>query len=155
MRILSSKICPLAYFTMKLARISCPISFQANGKTIPLDSLLRSARWGHIPNGVHRRPYNKILFLQVVSCGLISPLSQNILRTSRQNGYSYKKGSLGRDIPSVGTLVGLLLAMTWGAASAMLELASPSSTSWCGLRWWSDWAPYPLGAHARITGDQS
>ncbi len=35
------------------------------------------------------------------------------LRMSWQNSCSYKKGSLGRDIPSVGTLVGLLLALTW------------------------------------------
>jgi hypothetical protein len=39
-----------------------------------------------------------------------------------QNGCSYKKGSLGRDMPSIGTLVGLLLALTWQAASALLEL---------------------------------
>ncbi len=32
MRIFSFKIGPLAYFTPKLARISCPIAFQANGK---------------------------------------------------------------------------------------------------------------------------
>ncbi len=51
-----------------------------------------------------------------------------ILRTSHWNGCSYKKGSLGRDIPRIGTLVGLLLAMTWQAASALLGLASPSST---------------------------
>jgi hypothetical protein len=37
---------------------------------------------------------------------------KKILRTSRRNGYSYEKGSLGKDIPSFGSLVGLLLALT-------------------------------------------
>ncbi len=41
MRSFSSKICPLVYFTMKLARISCPIAFQAICKIILLDSFLK------------------------------------------------------------------------------------------------------------------
>ncbi len=74
---------------------------------------------------------------------------------SRRNGCSYKKGSIRRDIPSVGTLVGLLLVLTWWAASALLGLASLTSTSWCGLRWQSDWAPYRLGTRASVPGDRS
>ncbi len=99
--------------------------------------------------------WNKILFLQLVSCGPISCLSWKILRTSQRNGCFYEKGSLGRDIPSIGMLVGLLLALTWQAASVLLGLASPPLTIWCGLRQWSHWAPYWLGAHARVPEDQS
>jgi hypothetical protein len=40
-----------------------------------------------------------------------------------------RKGSLGKDIPSVGTLIGLLLALTWQAASALLEPSSSTSFS--------------------------
>ncbi len=43
MRIFSSKICPVAYFATKLARLSCPIAFHANCNTIFLDSLLRTS----------------------------------------------------------------------------------------------------------------
>jgi hypothetical protein len=43
MRIFSSKNCPLAYFTTKLARLSHPIAFHVNGDTILLDSLLRTS----------------------------------------------------------------------------------------------------------------
>ncbi len=68
--------------------------------------------------------------------------------TPRQNGCSYEKGSLGRDMPSVGTLVGLLLALTWWAASALLELSSSTSSSWRGLCRQPDWAPHRLGARA-------
>ncbi len=63
----------------------------------------------------------------------------------RQNGCSYKKGSLGRDMPSVGMLVGLLLALTWQAASTLLQLSSSPSSSWCGLCQQPDWAPRRLG----------
>jgi hypothetical protein len=44
------------------------------------------------------------------------------LRMSQQNGCSFKKGSLGRDKPSVGDL-------TWQAVSTLLGLASLPSTS--------------------------
>jgi hypothetical protein len=43
MRIFLTKICPLAYFTTKLARISCPIAYHVNGNTILLDLLLRTS----------------------------------------------------------------------------------------------------------------
>ncbi len=135
--------------------ISCVIAYQVNGKIIFLDSLLRSVRWGHVSDGVRRNLYNKILFLQVITRSPISCSSQKILRTSWRNGYSYVKGSLGKDIPSIGTLVGLLLGLTWWAASALLELASLPLTSWCGLCWWPDWSPYWLGARAHVPGDQS
>ncbi len=61
---------------------------------------------------------------------------------------STRKGSLGRDMPSVGMLVGLLLALTRLAASALLELSSSTSSSWCGLCRWPDWAPHQLNARA-------
>ncbi len=140
-------------FTTKLAMISRAIAFQANGEAIFLDLLLRSVCWGHVSDGVRRRSYNKILFLRVFSRGPISCSSQKILRTSRRNGCSYEKGSLGKDIPSIGTLVGLLLALTWQAASALLGLASLPSTSWCGLYWWPNWSPYlPWCSRARTRG---
>ncbi len=66
-----------------------------------------------------------------------------------------KKGSLGKDIPSIGTLVGLLLALTWQAASALLGLASLPLTSWRGLCRQSDWPPYWLCARTHIPGDCS
>ncbi len=71
------------------------------------------------------------------------------------NDCSYKKGSLGRDMPSIGTLVGLLLALTWRAASALLGLASLPLTSWWGLCRQPDGSPYWLGAHAHVPGDRS
>ncbi len=66
----------------------------------------------------------------------------------RWKGCSYEKGSLGRDMPSVGTLVGLLLALTWWAASALLELLSSTLSSWHGLCRRPDWAPFGLGTRA-------
>jgi hypothetical protein len=42
MRIFSFKISPLAYFTMKSARNSCPIAFQAIHKTILSDSYIKT-----------------------------------------------------------------------------------------------------------------
>ncbi len=52
-------------------------------------------------------------------------------------------------------LVGLLLALTRWAASALLELSSPTSTSWCGLSRQPDWAPCPLGARTVAPWDCS
>ncbi len=77
------------------------------------------------------------------------------LRVPRRNSCSYKKGSLGKDMPSIGTLVGLLLASTWQAASALLGLASLPSTIWFGLCQQPDWSPYRLDVHACIPGDCS
>ncbi len=51
-------------------------------------------------------------------------------------------------MPSVGTLVGLLLFLTWWAASALLELSCLTLSSWSGLCWQPDWAPHRLGARA-------
>jgi hypothetical protein len=45
----STKICPLAYFTTKLARISCPIALQAISKIIRLDSFLKTSIEGMFP----------------------------------------------------------------------------------------------------------
>ncbi len=68
---------------------------------------------------------------------------------SWQNSCSYKKGSLGRDKPCIRDL-------TWQAAYALVGLASLSSTSWRGLPYQqSDWAPFWLGACARVPGDCS
>ncbi len=50
-------------------------------------------------------------------------------------------------------LVGLLLALTRQTASALLELSSPTSTSWRGLCWQPDWASYWLSAHALAPWD--
>ncbi len=66
-----------------------------------------------------------------------------------------RKAVLEEIYPSVGMLVGLLIALTWQAASALLGLASLPSTSWHGLCQQSDWAPYRLSARARVPGDQS
>jgi hypothetical protein len=89
--------------------------------------------------------------LRVVSCGSISRSSPKKF-WERLSGMAVltRKGSLGlgRDIPSVGTLVGLLLALTWQAASALLELSSSTSSSWRGLCQWPDGAPHQLGARA-------
>jgi hypothetical protein len=68
--------------------------------------------------------------------------------TPCRNGCSYKKGSLGKDVPSIGTLVGLLLAMTRLAASALLELSSSALSSWRGLCRQPDWALHRLGTRA-------
>ncbi len=52
-------------------------------------------------------------------------------------------------------LIGLLLALTRWAASALLELSSPISTSWRDIRRWPDWAPYWLCACVLATWDHS
>jgi hypothetical protein len=52
-------------------------------------------------------------------------------------------------------LVGLLLALTRWATSALLELSSPTSTSWCRLSRQPDWAPCWLGACALAPWDRS
>ncbi len=57
-----------------------------------------------------------------------------------------RKGSLGNDIPSIGTLVGFLLASTWQAASVLLEPSDSTLSSWCSLCQWPDWAPHQLCA---------
>ncbi len=92
--------------------------------------------------------WNEISFLRVVSCSLISCLQRKKIGTPCRNGCSYEEGSLGKEMPSVGTLVGLLLATTRLAASALLEPSSSASSSWCGLCWRPDWDPYRLGTHA-------
>ncbi len=80
-----------------------------------------------------------------MSCGPVSCWQHKILRCLGRTACSSEKGSLGRDMSSVGTLVGLLLALTWWAASALLEQSSSTSSSWCGLCQWPDWAPHWLG----------
>ncbi len=55
----------------------------------------------------------------------------------------------------IARLVGLLLAWTRQAASALLELSSPSSTSWRGLCRQSNWAPCWLGTHVLAPWDRS
>ncbi len=84
--------------------------------------------------------------MQVDSRGPISCSQQKFLRRLGGTAVPTRKGSLGKDIPSIGTLVGLLLASTWRAASALLEPSSSTSSSWCGLCQQPDWAPHQLGA---------
>ncbi len=84
--------------------------------------------------------------MQVVSCGSISrSFPQKFWERLGGTAVLMRKGSLGKDMPSIGTLVGLLLASTWQAASATLELSSSTLSSWCGLCRWPDWAPHRLG----------
>ncbi len=108
----------------------------------------QSVRCGHASNGVFWHWYNEILFLQVVSWGSISPMLQYLLRRFWWNGYSYDKGSLARDKPSVE-------GWPWQAAFALLVPASLSSTSWRGLCQRPDWAPVWLGTHTHPPGDCS
>jgi hypothetical protein len=79
--------------------------------------------------------------LRVVSRGPIHRWLQKKLRRLVGTAAPTRKGSLGRHLPSFGMLVGLLLALTWRAASALL-----TSFSWCGLCQQTDWAPLQLGA---------
>jgi hypothetical protein len=80
MRIFSTKICPLAYLTTKLARISCPIAFQTISKIIRLDLFLKTSIEGMFLMTYVDVGYNKILFLQVFSRGPISRSQQKKLR---------------------------------------------------------------------------
>ncbi len=52
-------------------------------------------------------------------------------------------------------LAGLLLALTRQAASALLELSSPTLTSWRDFFQWPEWAPYWLGACTPAPWDRS
>jgi hypothetical protein len=119
----------LAYFTTKLARISCPIAFHAIREIIRLDSFIKTSIEDMFPTGNVDVLKNKILFLRVVSRDPISRCQRKILRRLGGSACSFEKGSLGRDMPSVGMLVGLLLALTWQGASALLELSSSTSSS--------------------------
>ncbi len=85
-----------------------------------------------------------MLYLQIVSPHFL--LATKKFEMPRRNGSSYEKGRFGKDIPSIGTLVGLLLALTRQAASALLELSSSTLSSWRGLCRRPDWAPHRLGA---------
>jgi hypothetical protein len=69
--------------------------------------------------------------------------NQNVLP---ERPFQWEKSWEGR--AKLGTLVGLLLATTRLAASAMLELSSPASSSWCGLCRQPDCDPHWLGTHA-------
>ncbi len=86
--------------------------------------------------------------MRVVSRGPISCSQWIFLRRLGRTAVPTRKGSLRRDMPSIGMLVGLLLALIWQAASALLELSSSTSSSWRGLCQWPDWAPHWLGACA-------
>ncbi len=81
------------------------------GGIVPLNLFLRSLRQDHASDDVRRCSYNKILFLQVVSCGPNFGESRNIWDDSDGTAVPTGNGCLTRDIPSVGTLVGLLLLL--------------------------------------------
>ncbi len=81
-------------------------------KIISLDLFLITSVEGMFPTMYTDVPKN-VFFLQVVSCGPASLWRQNNLRRLGRMACSFEKGSLGRDMPSVGMLVGLLLALTW------------------------------------------
>ncbi len=85
--------------------------------------------------------------LRVVSCGPISHSQQKFWDASAEWLFLQKRQSW-KKYPSIGTLVGLLLALTWQAASALLELSSSTSSSRRGLCQQPDWASHRLGARA-------
>jgi hypothetical protein len=93
-RIFSTKICPLAYFTTKLARISCPIAFQVISKIVHLDSFLKTSVEGMLPTMYVDVQWNKILFSQVVSCGPISHWHWKILRRFGRTAVPTRKAVL-------------------------------------------------------------
>jgi hypothetical protein len=73
---------------------------------------------------------DKMKFYFCISCGSISrSFPQKILERLGGTAVLIIKGSPGRDMPSVGMLVGLMLASTRQAASALLELSSSTSSS--------------------------
>ena len=133
---------------MKLAGISYPFAFQMIGKIIRLDSFLQNIHWRNVSNNVRRCPMKqKFIFASCFLWSWFLFATKNI-GTPCRNGCSYKKGSLGKDMPSLGILVGLLLATTRLAVFALLEPSSSASSSWWGLCRWPDWGPHWLGAHA-------
>jgi hypothetical protein len=91
---------------------------------------------------------NEISFSRAVCVGPISRSQRKKIRRLDGTAVPMRKGSLGKDIPRVGTLVGLLLASTWWAACALLEPSSSTSSSWCRLCRQQDWVPQWLGACA-------
>jgi hypothetical protein len=99
---------PLAFFTMKLARLSCPTAYHTNGDTIRLDSLLRMSVEETFLTACVDASTTKFYFCELF---LAVPffVGNKKIEMPRRNGCSYKKGSLGRDMPSIGTLVGLLI----------------------------------------------
>ncbi len=132
---------------MKLAGISYPFAFQMIGKIIRLDSFLQNIHWRNVSNNVRRCPMKqKFIFASCFLWSWFLFATKNI-GTPCRNGCSYKKGSLGKDMPCLKMLVCLLLAATRLAASALLEPSSSASSSWCGLCQRPDWGPHQLGAH--------
>jgi hypothetical protein len=89
---------------------------------------------------------NKISFLRVISRGSISHLFTK----------KFWERLSGTAVPTrKARLVGLLLAWTTQAASALLELSSPTLISWRGLCQQPDWVPRRLGARAHAPWDCS
>jgi hypothetical protein len=125
--------------------ISHAIAFQTNGKTIFSDLLLISIHWD-VSNGICRHQYNFFLFLWVVSRGSIS----------RSFPKKFWERLGGTAVPTrKARLDGLLLTLTRQAASALLELSSPTSTRWHGLCRKPDWAPSRLCTRALAPWDCS
>jgi hypothetical protein len=88
------------------------------------------------------------LFLQVVSCGSIFCVTRNLWEGSNRTDVPLQKGSLTRDIPSIGD-------SEWLAAVALLVPPSYPSSSWGGLTQQPYWALFWLGAHVRAPGNSS
>ncbi len=141
------KITILACFTMLLAGISCPITNHVHGKVIPLDSFLRSIHWGHASDGILRYSYNKKKF-PVVFCGPIFCVSRNFWEDSDWMAVPLQRGSLIRDIPSIGD-------SGWLAAFALLVPASLPLSSWHCLSQQPDWALSWLGTYAHVPWNRS
>ncbi len=104
--------------------ISHAIAFQANGKTILMDSLLRSVHWGHVSEDIPRHQYNEILFSWVVSCVFISrsfpKKSENV--SSERLFLREKQGWLACCLPLLGKL--LLPCLSYQAQHQPADVAS-------------------------------
>jgi hypothetical protein len=145
----------VTYSFPQSARLSCPIAFQANGDTTLLDSFLGMSIEEIFPTAHVDARTTKFYICELFLVVPFLARHKKSENASAERLFLWERQSWRKNIPRIGMLVGLLLAITWQAASALVGLASLPSTSWCGLCWPPDWSPYWLGAHAHVPGDHS
>ncbi len=126
--------------------LPCPIAFHANCDTILLDSMLRTSYEETFPTVYVEISTKKFYFHELFLAVPFPACSQN----------KFWEHLGKRAVPMrKARLVGLLLALTRQAASVVLELSSPTLTSWRSLCWQPDWDPCWLDTRALAPWDRS
>ncbi len=125
--------CPLACFTIIISWDFLLRCESRAWRNCQLALFLRSVRGGHASDGIHRRLYNTILFLRFFYHGLNFCKLRNFWEDSDGRAVPTQNGSLTRDIPSIGTLVGLLFLLCQRKLATIEQLMWPKPTTKLGL----------------------